>query len=449
MPTLTQPLADGVFAADYRDARTVLFDTTSPRWWVVDSEVFRKASASRAEAESFVSTLRNSGQPTVQIQQVLPPKSFYVIYKLTDKCNFGCTYCYDRNFTRKLDPEKRNQTVRNYLTQLQQNNPGAAVNILFHGGEPLLEFQEITDLLAFGETLRGIKIAYSLQSNASLLDQEKVGLLRSHSVGLCFSVDGVQASDNILRVNNYNPNCYELIKRKIRQVGLATDCVGLLFTIGAHNVTTVCESIKRAEEDGFTSISFSFMHDIDRATVPATPEQVSLLYKDLIMRVAAGDFLSIAVWTLIDWILRLTFGHATSVCNASPCGAGRSLISILPNGEVSPCDSLFSDEFIFKDVESYEKGRTLAQPFVDLLQRHTDTLVDCSSCDVRRFCNGTCPGSAALSSGTVKSVNANECAIHYSLIKEIVWMLADSTAGPRLLNYARHHTDRRRSMGLI
>jgi uncharacterized protein len=440
MPTLNQPVGLGIAVAGYSGGKIALFDTTQPRWWVVNEEDLPSASQNADEVLAFAKRLRSFGGQLSPDPQESEPRQFYIIYKLTDRCNFSCTYCYDRNFTRKLDKSRRDETVRAYLAQLNRHQPGALVSVLFHGGEPFLEFAEIESLLDFGSHLANLRLAYSVQTNASLLNQARFDVLHAHGVGLCFSVDGVEATTNRLRINRYDPNCYDLIKTKIAEiVGLEHDRVGLLFTIGAHNVANVFNSIVQVQSDGFRSVSFSFMHEIDQHTVSAKPEQISGLYARLAEGVLDGRFTSIAIWPLIDWLMKLTFARSLSMCNASPCGAGRQLVTILPSGEVSPCDSLFSDKFLFDDLDAYERARGQSEAFRTLLARRTDGLVDCAECDVRQFCNGTCPGNAALAKGRIDAVNDNECAVHYSIIRDLVWLLADSVTGPKLLAYARQH----------
>lgn len=445
MPTLSRPLADGIVIADCQGTKAVLFDTLAPRWWIVDQEEIHASSTTSLDLQAFAAKLRSGGKERAPYGEFPTRQYFYVIYKLTDKCNYSCTYCYDRNFTRARDDERRNRTVREYLSRLNAEFAGAAVSILFHGGEPLLALSAIEDLFEFASTLTNIHLAYSIQSNASLLSQQSFDLLESHHVGFCFSVDGVESADNLLRVNQYNPNCYDLVRNKIDAIsGLGRDSVGLLLTIGAHNVDSVCRSILRAQEDGFRSVSFSFMHELDRNAVAATTQQLVAMYRQLIAAVERDELSSLAVWPLIEWITKLTFGRSTSLCSTSPCGAGRGLIAILPSGELSPCDSLFSEEFIFPDLGAYERGKSSSSSFSKLLSRRTDSLVDCASCDVRRFCNGTCPGSAVVANGHVESINESECSLQYQLIKEMVWLLSSPQRSDKLLGYARIHFGKRR-----
>jgi hypothetical protein len=60
-------------------------------------------------------------------------KSLYVIYKLTDSCNFSCSYCYDEPFRQRRSPEKRDETfwaVTEAFLRAEDNR----VYVLFHGG---------------------------------------------------------------------------------------------------------------------------------------------------------------------------------------------------------------------------------------------------------------------------------------------------------------------------
>ena len=441
MPTLEQGIGDGIFVADYRDERALLFDTTQPRWWVVNE----KEVQSVAGRDALVRRLRSDAPPR---RNNASRPQYYAIYKLTDRCNYTCSYCYDRNFTRKRDSLKRNRAVRDYLLQLSQASPESDVTILFHGGEPLLEFDEIRDVVRFSSELTGLRITFSLQTNVSLLDRAKFDFLREHRVGLSVSVDGVGAGPNQLRQNGYDPDCYRLLLRKIAEIpDLAPGSVGLLMTIGAHNVATAASDIVQAQRDGFRSVSFSLMHKIDQGTQPAAPSEIVELYGTLMDGVVAGELTGLAAWPLIELLEISLFGRGNSFCSTSPCGAGRNLISILPSGEIAPCDSLFSADFMFAGHDAYSLGKSDSAAFRDLLERSTSTLVVCQTCDVRQFCNGTCPGNALLSEGTVKAVAPGECDLHYRLARMVAWRLAEPGDLEALLAYLRRHVDARRGFG--
>jgi sulfatase maturation enzyme AslB (radical SAM superfamily) len=82
-----------------------------------------------------------------------------------------------------------------------------------------------------------------------------------------------------------------------------------------------------------------------------------------------------------------------------------------------------------------------------LQERSVRRLQPCCDCDVQAHCNGTCPGSAVLSTGGIQSVDPHECAFHYAMIRELLWTLCDPHAGEQLLNYCERHINARRAYG--
>lgn len=62
---------------------------------------------------------------------------------VTDKCNLHCTYCYEyKKNVNVMKIEKAKKIIETYLNSLYYDT----VDILFFGGEPLLEFGLIVDI---------------------------------------------------------------------------------------------------------------------------------------------------------------------------------------------------------------------------------------------------------------------------------------------------------------
>jgi uncharacterized protein len=311
---------------------------------------------------------------------------------------------------------------------------------LFHGGEPLLEFDEIQNCLSYCAAKSGTTIRYAIQSNASLLDQRKYDLLRRHGVGLCFSVDGTDERANRLRVNAYDQNCYRLLLDKTARIaGLSPGSVGLLFTVGAHNADSLLASICRAQADGFRSVSFSLMHAVTPDAVATSAASLLRLYLRIVDGIQDGAISDVAVWPVINWIRKVIYGKSDSVCYSSPCGAGRNLITVLPSGELSPCDSIFSHAYYHANLQQFKAAQNRPSKLRSLTGRTVDGLRMCKDCDVRVFCNGTCPGNAILQHATADAVHEEECLFQYELIRAFIWKLCSPASRGRLLEYVKRH----------
>jgi len=450
LPSLDWRVCGDVYVADQRGLDYLLVNRNTGAWavsnlaGVAQLEWPEGRSALPEELQQLLrDTVRGRGDLTDRDNPDLAP--LVLIYKLTDKCNYRCTYCYDRSIARPRDAERRSAAVREFLARTLPVRP---VMLLFHGGEPLLEFKEIRQLVLDHEHYAPERLLYSLQTNLSLMDQAKMDFLVEHRFGISVSLDGHNPKMNRLRVVGGRPDPYELLKAKLRDLkGLRADRLGLLLTVGTHNVDALTEALIAFQEYGFRSVSFSFMQEVEPGTECATPEALAGAMLDIAHAIVDGRIDSIACMTFIQWVWRIAYGKSGYVCLDSPCGAGSRVATVLANGDIGPCDSIYSDAFYRPDVEQYFNALVGDPLFRQLRTRSVRTMEPCSSCDVRAHCNGTCPGSANLTAGGIHTVDPHECAFQYQLIRDVLWLLCDPHAGRRLLSYCHRHIAEKNTYG--
>lgn len=446
MPSLNRNVTGPIYVADQRGPDYLLINRESGAWAVSDLDgVSILAMGEGAVTAALPSPLQRLLRPPKALQRAPQVEPLILIYKLTDKCNYRCSYCYDRTIARSKDAARRSAAVREMLDRTLPERP---VMLLFHGGEPLLEFAEIRDLVLAYQDFSPSRLLFSLQTNISRLDQAKLDFLVEHKFGLSVSLDGHISELNRLRMIGARPDPYQLLKEKIRDLqGLRADRLGLLMTVGRHNVHSLTDSLLAFQDDGFKSVSFSFMHEVGPGAVSASPEDLTTSMLSIIRAITDKKLDSLACMTLIQWVIRVVHGRSGLVCLGSPCGAGRSVATVLANGDVGPCDSIFSDDFFHRDVDAYIRGLETNRHLLALRTRSVHDLYPCSTCDVRSYCNGTCPGSTVLSTGGIQSVDPHECAFYYGLIRELLWILCEPEAGPQLLSYCERHLQEKKAYG--
>jgi len=108
---------------------------------------------------------------------------------LTDQCNFGCTYCYQKKGRQRLDPVLMARAIRFFEPYFARE-----LFIDFYGGEPLLAFAEIKQAVEQVKGLskkRRIKSHFSLTTNGSLLDDDTLDFLEDHRFSILLSFDGL------------------------------------------------------------------------------------------------------------------------------------------------------------------------------------------------------------------------------------------------------------------
>jgi uncharacterized protein len=446
MPSLNQNITGPIYVADQREQDYLLVNRKSGAWAVSD---FAGVLALRIGAETAAAELPSPLRLLLKSSVATPPASqvepLIIVYKLTDNCDYRCSYCYDRVVARPRKSGRRSAAVRELLDRTLPERP---VMLLFHGGEPLLEFAELRDLVLAYERFTPDHLLFALQTNLNRLVQSKLDFLQEHRFGICVSVDGHNSELNRLRTSGARPDPYQLLGDKIRSLrGLRADRLGLLMTVGRHNVNELTDSILAFQDDGFKSVSFSFMQNMGPSAHCASPEELITSLVSVTRAIVDKKIDALACMTLIQWVMRIANGRSGFVCLGSPCGAGHSVVTVLADGDIGPCDSVYSSGFFHSDVGRYMRGLENDSRLMALRSRSVHNLRPCSVCDVRPHCNGTCPGAAVLEYGDIESVDPHQCAFHYGLIRELLWILCEPEAGPRLIHYCKRHLYEKKTHG--
>ncbi len=117
------------------------------------------------------------------------------ILVLTLRCNTTCVYCHASRAN--MDQVDTDMTVeiaeKSVDFILQSTNP--AVTIEFQGGEPLVRFDLLQHVVRYANERNeaiGKEIDFTLVTNLSLMDEEKLDWLIENRVQICTSVDGPQ-----------------------------------------------------------------------------------------------------------------------------------------------------------------------------------------------------------------------------------------------------------------
>jgi len=154
----------------------------------------------------------------------------HVILELTDQCNLKCAYCgygkyydglFDERINNYLDPEVAKNFLKNllgYWNSSYNSSHGRIINISFYGGEPLLNFKLIKDLVSFVKSygLKHNKINFSISTNGVLIDKY-LDYIVENQINLAISLDGDQNA-NSFRVFHNNKESYSKIIKNLELI---------------------------------------------------------------------------------------------------------------------------------------------------------------------------------------------------------------------------------------
>ena len=125
-----------------------------------------------------------------------------ITFEVTDACNLSCVYCgygklyYDHD--NRSDKHLKLEKARIFLEYLSKlwNSPlnksvNSVINISFYGGEPLLNFHFVKEVIEYTKSIKGNtrKFAYSMTTNALLLNKH-IDFIVSNDFRLLMRIKG-------------------------------------------------------------------------------------------------------------------------------------------------------------------------------------------------------------------------------------------------------------------
>lgn len=148
-----------------------------------------------------------------------------VIFQVTEDCNFRCSYCvYTNNDGSDRLHSMREMKLDTALSAIdfikEHSIDSDFINIGFYGGEPLINYNLIKNVILYTEKeLFGKEILFSLTTNGTLLDKEKLEFFNNRQVAITLSLDGPkQINDKNRKMLNADISPFEIVKNKIELI---------------------------------------------------------------------------------------------------------------------------------------------------------------------------------------------------------------------------------------
>jgi len=150
----------------------------------------------------------------------------HLVFEVTDRCNLNCKYCGYSDFYRGYDTRegknlsfKRAKLIIDYLSDLWKDDISDGRNnelvISFYGGEPLMNFPFIKQVIDYAEMLGNVGrcCSYGITTNAVLMDQY-MDFLVEKNFRLLISLDGNKFAQSY-RVDHSGKSSFDRVFRNI------------------------------------------------------------------------------------------------------------------------------------------------------------------------------------------------------------------------------------------
>lgn len=145
-----------------------------------------------------------------------------ITLQVTKDCNFNCRYCMfanDNNIDRNHEKQYMSWDIakRSVDFLYDHSKDCKNVTISFYGGEPLLNFKLIKDVVDYAEKcFFSKKIKYVMTINGSILSDEMIDYFAKHKFLLTISFDGPKEIQNFHRkFKEAGEETYDLVLRNI------------------------------------------------------------------------------------------------------------------------------------------------------------------------------------------------------------------------------------------
>ena len=314
---------------------------------------------------------------------------------MSESCNFRCTYCIHFNNLETSDRIKNPQkfmtvdrgreVIDSYLAILRKHGKTVAT-INFGGGEPLMVWGRIRDLMAYCVDQHGdeFELRFLLNTNASLITPAVASLLKGYGVQVATSLDGLANGNDRVRLTKSGRGTFNRIVRGFDNLDAAGYPVdGFAVTVTEANFGDLDESII----DWATSRGMSEVRiDID------VIDMVDIRLEDIveklmrIRRYANERGVDVpGFWARPAENLSMpTLEQAVAFCGAV---RGNSMC-VSPSGNIYGCGYSTTQLGTLSQIQSFTDRDSAYSRFV--IDHQTGVMEMCKGCMIEGQCAGGC-----------------------------------------------------------
>jgi uncharacterized protein len=158
---------------------------------------------------------------------------------LTFNCNLACEYCFVHN---KSPEDRMNFATAKEAIDLLIEHAYPNVTITLFGGEPLLEFDLIKEIVPYAlERARqqGVTVGWAVTTNGTLITEEMLQFFAQHQINLLLSIDGGQENHDRYRRTKSGQGTWQQIIDSLPMIRLYQSWLGVRMTISAEAICSM------------------------------------------------------------------------------------------------------------------------------------------------------------------------------------------------------------------
>lgn len=332
------------------------------------------------------------------------------IIKVTSACNLSCTYCSEGS--RKLE----NLDIEIYkrfideIPKLLMHVGHKNVDIIWHGGEPLVIGKKwIMEAIEYtNRVLSDYTLTYSIQTNATLIDNDWVRIFKEHNFSIGISLDGYKELHDQYRITQDGEGTYDSIVNNIELLKRQELYPSLLMVLNstAINLDKLWNTLEKLKLNLKIQPVVPIGKAINQIALARNiyDNYVTTL-KSIFLKLLTSD-MTITVQPISSIFTKLLTNKSTGECSYNGT-CTQSIVTLYPNGDVGFCGRMTNEK------KDYIYGSILNQDMISLYDSEVSKRIRarqaflpenyCKNCDFWEYCHGGCTVDALSSNGDINS----------------------------------------------
>lgn len=348
-------------------------------------------------------------------------RTLNVWFHITNQCNLRCTYCFIHKTSQNMTDTIGKASIDKLLVDAKKNK-FTSVKITFAGGEPLLEFKKMKELILYGieQAKRiGIQIEYGIVTNGILVTNEIAQFLKEFNMSCGVSLDGLGKFNDAQRVFANGLGTYKYVEKgmqilksnKIRfviQITITKKNIKHLPQLTQYCLDNQIRFIFNLYKKNPCGTSQSDLIPEDSELIKYLRESYQLIYNSIPTAKDIGYYYGM-VNGILDRV-KITESRTRA------CGIGNSYITISHYGLIYSCPMSMKEKPIGSIKNKDIIQTMIRKTFLYKQQPIINSVPKCITCKWKNVCAGGCPIAFTRSNATTPP----HCDTYMSLIPDLL-----------------------------
>lgn len=339
-------------------------------------------------------------------------------------CNMTCGYCFagkgEYHGEKALMSYEVGKRALDWL--IEHSGSRRNLEVDFFGGEPLLNFDVVKQLVAYGrarEKDSGKTFRFTLTTNGILLDDEVIDFAAKEMSNVVISLDGRKDVNDNMRRTLDEGGTYDAILPAFKKLAESRDqkdyYVRGTYT---HYNTDFASDVLHMADLGFKELSIEPVvappdapYALTESDLPQLLSEYERLACEMLARKREGkgkDF------TFYHYMIDLTGGPCI-VKRISGCGVGTEYMAVTPSGDFYPCHQFVGDErFLLGNIYDGITNQAVCDEFQGC---NVYSHEECKDCFAKLYCSGGCAANAYHTTGKITGIYEMGCELHKKRIE--------------------------------